>query len=106
MTSTHSLELVPDGKLAIATTSDAYNGSIRIFNLSNGWDGGHDVIGIPNERKLLISTDLDLHGFDVHSTTFETGSTVVERKGGLYIHRLLAGQASSNTDESRACAKS
>lgn len=165
MANTHSLELVPDGKLAVATTSDDYHANIKIFNVSSGiqpdsnpaqhlsllpavhslvwdqterllwavgstnppngtapskstlraykysqgsfeqqpvhdfnisdatiltaewngteysnwWDGGHDVIGMPRRRKLLISTDLDLHVFDIPSKTFEAGSIVVEK---------------------------
>lgn len=160
---THSLELVPDNKIAIATTSEGYQENVQIFDLgrglqptanpiekldfipavhglvwdhqasllwavgsnnppagkkpsssalnayaykggkfqpwpvqqynisgptilttewagtqySNWWDGGHDVIGLPNKRQLLISTDMDLHVFNILSKKFESGSSVV-----------------------------
>lgn len=165
MTNTHSLELVPDGKLAIATTSPYEDGNIKIFDVaaglqpnvnpiqelsllpavhglvwdatasllwavgsdndpegtdpsssalhayqytagsfqeqpmynfnisdatllttewnnteySNWWDGGHDLAAIPNKRQLLISTDMDLHAFDIDSQTFQSGSVVADK---------------------------
>lgn len=165
MENTHSLEVVPDGKIAIATTCESNTANIKIFDLASGlqaqsnpvealnflpavhglvwdqkdsllwavgsynspdgtaesrsalhaykyaggvfqpsplysfnvsaptilstewsgteyngwWDGGHDLIGVPNKRQLLISTDLDLHAFDIDSQTFESGEVVVEK---------------------------
>lgn len=165
MTNTHSLELVPDGKLAIATTTPSLDATIKVFDLASGlgansqpvqalnllpavhslvwddqasllwgagssadpsgsaasasalmaykysrgsfqtqptyaynistatllgtewnnteydgwWDGAHDMTGIPGRRQLLISTDMDLHVFDIDSQTFESGATVVTK---------------------------
>ena len=164
MTNTHSLELVPDGKLAVATTSDSEDSNIKVFPLSAGlqaegppvqqlsqipavhglvwdeyasmlwavgsngapdgsvqsspalnaykytsgsfqlqpvyaynmsaatvlttewdntgyagwWDGGHDVTGVPFKRTLLMSSDMDLHSFDIDAQTFQTGQAVVD----------------------------
>lgn len=161
----HSLELVPDDKLAIATTSQGLQGSIKIFDCAqnnpspvqelhllpvchalvwdqhdqtlwavgndkppngddgksysilngyqydkpNGrfrravldtyrvtevaslleewtdadfagwWDGPHDVVPIPNERKLLIATGRDIHLFDITNGTFEHGDAVMQK---------------------------
>jgi len=161
----HSLELVPDDKLALATTSHTLQGSIKIFDCAqnnslpiqelhllpachalvwdehdqtlwavgndkppsgnygksygilNGyqydkrkgqfrqavldthrvteaallleewtdadyagwWDGPHDVIPIPNERKLLITTDRDIHIFDITNGSFEHGDAVMQK---------------------------
>jgi hypothetical protein len=165
MSNAHSLELVPGGRLAIATTSDDGNTGIQIFDTSSGmqsqgtyiqalgnlpavhglvwdetlsvlwavgssnapdetaasspalhayqytggsfqteplysfnistatalttewantqysgwWDGGHDAMGIPNKRQLLISTDLDIFVFDISTQTFESGDVVVQK---------------------------
>lgn len=165
MTNTHSLELVPDGKLAIATATANTQATIKVFSLSAGlnatslpdqelnllpavhslvwdqtgsllwgagstsdpslngtpsnpalnayrytrgsfqteptysynvsaatvlstewdgsdysgwWDGGHDMTGIPGRRQLILSTDLDLHVFDIPSQSFVSGQTVVD----------------------------
>lgn len=40
------------------------------------WDGPHDLAGIPYTRKMLITTDLDVFGFDVDSQTFLNASEV------------------------------
>ncbi|KAK2601904.1 hypothetical protein QQS21_004495 [Conoideocrella luteorostrata] len=157
MDNTHSVELLPDGKIAIATTSFDMTGNIKIFDLrakspfappiqqldgipavhalvwdarasvlwaagndrsplvqgsrstlnayryryrsfqprpeiyviapathltvewgrnTPWWDGGHAMTQIPNQRKLLITTDLDVHVFDINSRTFEHGESV------------------------------
>ncbi|KAF4456347.1 hypothetical protein F53441_1506 [Fusarium austroafricanum] len=137
---THGIELVPDGKLAIATTSPSENGTIKVVNVSLGttspypdylqeldglpavhnlvwdqtanslwadgnfstapskvhiigppktlddewpdstpwWDGGHDITPVPNKRQLLITSDLDLHLFDISSETFQNGTEVLK----------------------------
>ncbi|EFY95207.1 hypothetical protein X797_011693 [Metarhizium robertsii] len=161
---THSLELVPDNKIAIATASDIYTENIQIFDIGRGlqananpvekldstpavhglvwdkqanllwavgnnrppagktpsssalnayaykggkftqkpvheykvgnpillttewansqysgwWDGGHDLIGVPNKRQLLLSTDTDLHVFDIPSQKFRGGEAVAK----------------------------
>lgn len=165
---THSLELVPDGRVAIATTTPAMDATIQVFNLSTGlqadaaplqslnmlpavhalvwdehgsllwgagssadptgvagssapalngykytrgggfatqptyaynvtpavaldtewaadseysgwWDGGHDMTGVPGRRQLLLSTDADLHVFDIDSQTFASGAAVASQ---------------------------
>ncbi|OAQ72692.1 hypothetical protein VFPPC_00597 [Pochonia chlamydosporia 170] len=162
---THSLELVPNNKIAIATTSDRLDGNIQVFDIGRGlqafgnpvekldripgvhglvwdkqsnmlwasgsdlapngkqpsastlnayaynngrfqakpvhefkvsapiklttewantqysgwWDGGHDLTPVPNQRKLLISTDVDVHVFDIPSKKFEHGDAVVKK---------------------------
>ena len=43
------------------------------------WDGGHDITPVPNQRQFLISTDLDLHLFDIASGTFRHGQDAVEQ---------------------------
>ncbi|KAJ4155657.1 hypothetical protein LMH87_000893 [Akanthomyces muscarius] len=168
-TNTHSLELVPDGQVAIATTTSSTEATIQVFNVSAGlttdpspvqslnllpavhalvwdeqggllwgagssadptgasgssapalngyrytrgpgggfvtqptysynvttavaldtewadseysgwWDGGHDMTGVPGRRQLLLSTDTDLHVFDIDSQTFESGSSVASK---------------------------
>lgn len=40
------------------------------------WDGPHDIAPVPNQRKFLISTDLDVHEFDLETQTFRTGDAV------------------------------
>lgn len=40
------------------------------------WNGPHDLAGIPYTRKMLITTDLDVFGFDIHSQTFLNASEV------------------------------
>lgn len=169
MGNTHSVELLPDGLLAVATTAAARDASILVFNASAGlqpdaapvqtldllpavhglvwdaqgsllwgvgatadpgggaaapaaaalngyryargafqtrlptyaynisggalaldtewagteyagwWDGGHDVTGVPGRRQLLLSTDTDLHVFDIDSQTFESGASVASK---------------------------
>ena len=42
------------------------------------WSGPHDLTGIPNQRKLLMTTDRDLHVFDLTARQFqESGADVV-----------------------------
>ncbi|KAG5933104.1 hypothetical protein E4U59_007062 [Claviceps monticola] len=161
MDNTHSAEMLPDGKIAIATTSNDIRGGIKIFDtfssqgvgavpiqqldgvsavhavlwddqrkvlwaagndrspLSEGsrsilnayrytagsfetkyeshiisspvrlstewgsstpwWDGPHAMTSIPNQRKLLITTDLDVHVFDMESQSFQHGDPVAQR---------------------------
>ncbi|KAG6077993.1 hypothetical protein E4U15_004464 [Claviceps sp. LM218 group G6] len=161
MDNTHSAEMLPDGKIAIATTSNDIRGGIKIFDtfssqgvraapiqqldgvsavhavlwdderrvlwaagndrspLSEGsrsilnayrytagsfetkyeshiisspvrlsaewgsntpwWDGPHAMTSIPNQRKLLITTDLDVHVFDMESQSFQHGDYVAQR---------------------------
>ena len=43
------------------------------------WDGPHDLIGVPDERLMLISTDLDAHVFDAESRAFLEEDKVIER---------------------------
>ncbi|PYH37506.1 uncharacterized protein BO87DRAFT_450649 [Aspergillus neoniger CBS 115656] len=43
---------------------------------SKYWDGPHDVAPVPNERKLLVSTELDIHEFDFDSERFTAGEAV------------------------------
>lgn len=165
MGNTHSLELVPGGRLAVATTSSGMTGNIKVFDLAGGmdadadpvqeldglpgvhglvwdeqggllwgsgssaapdgesasapalnayryadgsfdtqpayaynisaatvldtewegtgyagwWDGGHDLAAVPGRRQLLVSTDMDLHVFDIPSETFASGAEVAEK---------------------------
>ncbi|CAI7669048.1 unnamed protein product [Penicillium bialowiezense] len=37
------------------------------------WDGPHDLAPVPNERKLLLTTDLDVYVFDINKGAFERG---------------------------------
>lgn len=159
---THGIESLPDGKLAIATTSYEATGNIKIVNTSLGtsnpypgflqeldgipavhslvwdqvtkslwaigndlppqgkcpstallnryeyrdgsfsrkpsqveplsppkqlneewddswWDGGHDITPVPGQRHLLISTDLDLHLFNLTSASFLHGEEVLKQ---------------------------
>lgn len=159
MENSHTVELLPDGKVAIATTTSELTGNIKIFNrwgsqpfsqptqtldgipavhallwepdnnllwaagndrsplaqgstsilnsytYQNGWfqttpqtrvitpavhltsewggntpwwDGSHAMTPVPNQRKLLISTDLDIHLYDMDEDTFVHGSAVQE----------------------------
>lgn len=42
-------------------------------------EGSHDVTGIPNQRKLLVATDLDLYVFDLATRKIEHGQDVVNK---------------------------
>lgn len=42
-------------------------------------EGSHDVTGIPNQRKLLVATDLDLYVFDLATRKIEHGQDVVSK---------------------------
>ncbi|KAG6002176.1 hypothetical protein E4U54_000937 [Claviceps lovelessii] len=161
MDNTHSAEMLPDGKIAIATTSNDITGNIKIFDTHNSqgvgaspiqqldgipavhallwddqrrvlwaagndrsplvegstsilnayeytagsfqaeheshiisnpirlstewglgtswWDGPHAMTPIPNQPKLLITTDLDVHIYDIDSETFQHGEPVVQQ---------------------------
>ncbi|CEJ87257.1 hypothetical protein VHEMI04354 [[Torrubiella] hemipterigena] len=46
------------------------------------WDGAHDITGVPNQRKLLIAVDADLHSFDITTEKFETGDSVANKYFG------------------------
>lgn len=159
---THGIEPLPDGKLAIATTSYEATGNIKIVNASSGtsnpypeflqeldglpavhslvwdqvtkslwavgndlppqgkspstaqlnryeyrngsfsrkpsqvepigpprmlneewddswWDGAHDITPVPNQRHLLLSTDLDIHLFNLTSDSFLHGDEVLQQ---------------------------
>ncbi|KAF5981304.1 hypothetical protein FBULB1_4870 [Fusarium bulbicola] len=43
------------------------------------WDGGHDITPVPDQRHLLISTDLDLHLFNLSSASFLHGEEVLKQ---------------------------
>ncbi|KAI1032495.1 hypothetical protein LB503_012706 [Fusarium chuoi] len=43
------------------------------------WDGGHDITPVPGQRHLLISTDLDLHIFNLTSASFLHGEEVLKQ---------------------------
>ncbi|KAH7240118.1 uncharacterized protein BKA55DRAFT_577042 [Fusarium redolens] len=43
------------------------------------WDGGHDITPVPNQRLLLISTDLDMHLFNLTSASFLHGTEVLKQ---------------------------
>ncbi|KAL9561884.1 hypothetical protein ACKAV7_013807 [Fusarium commune] len=43
------------------------------------WDGGHDITPVPNQRHLLISTDLDIHLFNLTSASFLHGDEVLQQ---------------------------
>ncbi|KAF1734403.1 hypothetical protein CRV24_005941 [Beauveria bassiana] len=57
MTNTHSLELVPDGQLAIATTNPGAAGSIVVFNVSAGLQANaapaQSLNGLPAAHGLV-----------------------------------------------------
>ncbi|KAK2601834.1 hypothetical protein QQS21_004617 [Conoideocrella luteorostrata] len=161
MDNSHTVELVGDGKLAVATTTDEMTGSIKIFDIHNTkgpldppiqqldgipathalvwdahnsvlwaagndrspiqdgstsilnaythqqdgsfdttpetqtittaarlttewgsdtpwWDGPHAMAPVPQQRKLLITTDMDVHVYDMDAKTFEHGAPVAQ----------------------------
>ncbi|KHN97603.1 uncharacterized protein MAM_04618 [Metarhizium album ARSEF 1941] len=43
------------------------------------WDGAHAMVPVPGEDKLLVTTDLDVHVYDVRAGTVEHGQPVAER---------------------------
>ncbi|RBQ71909.1 hypothetical protein FVER14953_13623 [Fusarium verticillioides] len=43
------------------------------------WDGGHDITPVPDQRQLLISTDLNLHLFNLTSASFIHGEEVLKQ---------------------------
>ncbi|TWU71070.1 hypothetical protein ED733_001282 [Metarhizium rileyi] len=161
MDNSHTVELLPDGKVAVGTTTSAATGNIKIFNrfgpqnplaapiqqlhgipgvhavlwdarrsvlwaagndisplskasrsilnayaYKNGllsakpqtwviasathlttewssntpwWDGAHAMVPIPGQDKLLITTDLDVHLYDMHTQKFEHGAPVAQK---------------------------
>ncbi|KAG5952533.1 hypothetical protein E4U53_000608 [Claviceps sorghi] len=161
MENTHSAEMLPDGKIAIATTSSDMTGNIKIFDIyrsqsvraepiqkldgipavhallwddrrrvlwaagndrsprtegstsilnaykyvaglfqaqgeshvitnstrlstewgfgTSWWNGPHAMTPIPHQRRLLITTDLDVHVYDIDTRTFQHGEFVVQQ---------------------------
>lgn len=43
------------------------------------WDGAHDITPVPNQRHLLLSTDLDIHLFNLTSDSFLHGDEVLQQ---------------------------
>lgn len=43
------------------------------------WDGPHDIAPLPNERKFLITTDLDIHSFDLKTHKFDCCESVADQ---------------------------
>ncbi|GAO19261.1 uncharacterized protein UV8b_04983 [Ustilaginoidea virens] len=43
------------------------------------WDGAHTMAPIPGQRKLLVSTDSDVHAYDIGSGKLEHGGAVVQK---------------------------
>jgi hypothetical protein len=65
------------------------------------WDGAHSMTPIPGQRKLLITTDLDVHVFDRNSKTFEHGDVVVKKYlKGFQQHGRRVGAGNTNLPRS------
>ncbi|KAG5927141.1 hypothetical protein E4U42_002552 [Claviceps africana] len=161
MQNTHSAEMLPDGKIAIATTSNDVTGNIKIFDIhrsrhvraapvqqldgiaavhallwddqrrvlwaagndrspqaegstsilnaykyaagsfqaqheshvitnptrlstewgfgTSWWNGPHAMTPVPHQRRLLITTDLDVHIYDMDTRTFQHGESVAQQ---------------------------
>ncbi|KAG6005310.1 hypothetical protein E4U21_000285 [Claviceps maximensis] len=161
MENTHSVEMLLDGKIAIATTSNEMTGNIKIFDINQSkdvgaapiqqldgipavhallwdnqgrvlwaagndrsplvkgstsilnaynyragsfqtqheshiiskptllstewglgtlwWDGPHTMTPIPNQRQLLITTDLDVHVYDIESRIFQHDESAAQQ---------------------------
>lgn len=43
------------------------------------WNGAHDLIPVPNTRTLLITSDLDVHAFDIEASNFRHGKDVASQ---------------------------
>lgn len=46
---------------------------------SKWWDGAHDLVPVPNERVLLMPTDVDIYALHLDSGTFTHGEQVVRQ---------------------------
>ncbi|KAJ3493953.1 hypothetical protein NLG97_g4394 [Lecanicillium saksenae] len=65
----HTLQIAPAENL-VEEYGSGYN---------QYWAGPHDMIGVPNERKLIITTDVDMHLYDITKATFQHGQAVAEQ---------------------------
>ncbi|GLA04542.1 hypothetical protein AnigIFM60653_004597 [Aspergillus niger] len=72
------LEKEPVNSYRMPTTAQCFTEWPSDDPNSQYWDGPHDVAPVPNERKLLISTELDIHEFDFNSERFTAGEQVEE----------------------------
>jgi len=67
-------------------------GTVRVFSIAqpaqldiewgdtqykSWWNGAHDLIPVPNKRTLLITSDLDVHTFDIETFEFKHGNEVI-----------------------------
>ncbi|EQL02217.1 WD40/YVTN repeat-like-containing domain protein [Ophiocordyceps sinensis CO18] len=52
---------------------------------SKWWDGAHDLVPVPDERVLLVPTELDIHALHLDNGSFSQG----EQVAGQYLKRFL-----------------
>ncbi|KAK6076706.1 hypothetical protein SCUP234_07101 [Seiridium cupressi] len=45
----------------------------------NWWNGPHDLVGVPHSRTMLITTDLDIHVFDIEKSSWIDNKDVVKQ---------------------------
>ncbi|KAJ6783580.1 hypothetical protein PWT90_10202 [Aphanocladium album] len=65
----HTFQIAPAENVS-AEYGSGYNQS---------WAGPHDMIGVPDKRKLIVTTDIDMHLFDIGTGMFEHGQAVADQ---------------------------
>lgn len=76
------LEEDPKKKFQFPCTYNLHTEWASTYTKDNWWDGPHDLVPVPNENKLLLTTDRDVHIFDIVKETFEHGLSVQQH----YLH--------------------
>ncbi|KAN0076573.1 hypothetical protein V8E54_006715 [Elaphomyces granulatus] len=67
----------PRYSYSMPTTAQCITEWGRGTPLGRYWDGPHDLVPVPGERKLLIPTELDIHALDIATKTLISGEQVV-----------------------------
>lgn len=62
-----------------AVLADAVHLTAEWGSQTPWWDGSHAMVPVPGQDKLLVTTDLDVHLYDIEARTVEHGLPVAER---------------------------
>lgn len=63
------------------------------------WDGPHDLVPIPHKRKFLIPSELDINAFDIESSEYTRGDSVV---GDYFPGFVPMGNRTGTTPDNKA----